>query len=427
MNRIGANVLLAGTMLVALVTPAAAQTPASTPGQQQTLDNSPLEAGDEELDTPKKDLVKWNHYDGDFFHIRFGAGYLYEGSAYSQNAASEEQFSLVPETKVRDARFLIKGGFKTKRPITFSTGILYDTPTHKFLVRETGVMFTVPEIWGWIFVGRTKEGFSLNKVMVGYAGWTMERTEISDATIPILADGIKWLGYVEEKHILWNLGFFGDWLSEGQTFSTYERQVVGRFAWVPIENQDTVLHLGMSLRHGKVEDGQLQLRSRPEDFEAPYFVDTGKFPADSTNMVGLEAYYRPRSLLVGGEYFLQSVNSPQTGNPFFHGGNVVVSWLPTGEIRPYNTRGGMFDQISPLRQVFTGGPGGWELVTNFSYVDLDSRNIQGGKFWRVTPMVNWFLSDNVRLEFAYGYGSLNRFGIGGGITQFFQARIQLQL
>jgi phosphate-selective porin OprO/OprP len=427
MNRCTVNVFLGATVLACLAPVARAQTPAAPAQQQETLDNSPLEAGDEELDTPKKDLVKFNHYDGDFFHIRFGAGYLYEGSAYSQNAESEEQFSLVPETKVRDARFLIKGGFKTKRPITFSTGILYDTPTHKFLVRETGVMFTVPEIWGWIFVGRTKEGFSLNKVMVGYAGWTMERTEISDATIPILADGIKWLGYVEEKHILWNLGFFGDWLSEGQTFSTYERQVVGRFAWVPEENDDTVLHLGTSLRWGKVEDGQLQLRSRPEDFEAPYFVDTGKFPADSTKMIGLEAYYRPKSLLVGSEYFLQSVNSPQTGNPFFHGGQVVVSWLPTGEIRPYNTRGGFFDQVSPLRPLFQGGPGGWELVANFSYVDLDSRGIQGGKFWRVTPMANWFLSDNVRLEFAYGYGTLNRFGIGGGVTQFFQTRIQLQL
>jgi phosphate-selective porin OprO/OprP len=144
-------------------------------------------------------------------------------------------------------------------------------------------------------------------------------------------------------------------------------------------------------------------------------------------MIGLEAYYRPKSLLVGSEYFLQSVNSPQTGNPFFHGGQVVVSWLPTGEIRPYNTRGGFFDQVSPLRPLFQGGPGGWELVANFSYVDLDSRGIQGGKFWRVTPMANWFLSDNVRLEFAYGYGTLNRFGIGGGVTQFFQTRIQLQL
>jgi hypothetical protein len=41
-------------------------------------------------------------------------------------------------------------------------------------------------------------------------------------------------------------------------------------------------------------------------------------------------------------------------------------------------------------------------------------------------MVNWHLSDNVRLEMTYGYGSLDRFGLVGR-TQFFQTRLQLQL
>jgi hypothetical protein len=43
---------------------------------------------------------------------------------------------------------------------------------------------------------------------------------------------IKWLGYLPKAHLLWNLGFYGDSLSEGQSFSTYGRQVVGRLAWV---------------------------------------------------------------------------------------------------------------------------------------------------------------------------------------------------
>jgi phosphate-selective porin OprO/OprP len=41
-------------------------------------------------------------------------------------------------------------------------------------------------------------------------------------------------------------------------------------------------------------------------------------------------------------------------------------------------------------------------------------------------MANWHMSGNVRLEFAYGYGMLDRFGIHGA-TQFFQTRLQLQL
>ncbi len=55
--------------------------------------------------------------------------------------------------------------------------------------------------------------------------------------------------------------------------------------------------------------------------------------------------------------------------------------------------------------------------------DLDDKAITGGKFWRLTPMLNWYLSDHVRLEFAYGYSSLNRFGTVGK-AQFFQTRIQ---
>jgi len=101
---------------------------------------------------------------------------------------------------------------------------MYDGPTDEWLVRETGLMVEVPELSGHVFVGRSKEGFSLNKVMVGYAGWTQERSTINDATIPILADGVKWLGYAPKIHLLWNVGVFADWLSEGQSFSTYDNQ-----------------------------------------------------------------------------------------------------------------------------------------------------------------------------------------------------------
>jgi phosphate-selective porin OprO/OprP len=264
--------------------------------------------------------------------------------------------------------------------------------------------------------------------MVGYAGWTMERATISDATIPILADGIKWLGYAPQKHLIWNVGFYMDRLSEGQTFSTYDHQAVARVAWVPLLSEETerVLHIGSSFRYGRPDDGALQLRSRPEAFPAAFFVDTGKFPATGTTMIAPEVYYRPGSWLFGSEYFFQKVDAPESRDPFFHGGDAVVSWLATGETRVYNTRGGFFNQVSPARTVVQGGPGAWELVARFSYIDLDGCSLQGGRFWRFTPMVNWHLTDNVRLELAYGHASLNRFDRTGR-TQFFQSRLQLQI
>src|SRR5678815_2497429 len=120
-------------------------------------------------------------------------------------------------------------------------------------------------------------------------------------------------------------------------------------------------------------------------------------------------YYRPGPLLIGSEYFFAKVNAPASGDPLFHGGDVSVSWMATGEIRSYNTKGGYFNGISPNHPVFQGGTGAWELVARFSYSDLDGGTLKGGKFWRFTPMVNWHMSDNVRLEMVYGVGTLNRF------------------
>ena len=399
---------------------------AGTPAIDATGTDDTIEAGEADAEVPRRRLINWNEYEGPFFTIRMGAGVLYDYASFSQDDESKEQLELNSAGKLRDGRILFKGRLKFRRPVTWSSGLMYDGATDSWLVRETGIMVAVPEIWGHVFVGRTKEGFSLNKVMVGYAGWTMERATISDATIPILADGVKWLGLSEKLRLLWNIGIYGDWLSEEQSFSSYDRQVVGRVAWLPSFRERTRLHLGMSLRYGKPDDGELRLRSRPENFIAPYFVETEKFPAGNTKMLGIEAYYRPGPLLVGTEYFFQTVKAPESGNPMFHGGDAVVTWLLTGETRAYNTRGGFFNQVSPARTVFEGGPGAWELAGRFSYIDLDDAAIRGGRFWRATPMVNWYLTDQLRLEIAYGYGVLDRFNLRGA-THFFQTRLQVQI
>ena len=49
-----------------------------------------------------------------------------------------------------------------------------------------------------------------------------------------------------------------------------------------------MLHFGLNYRYGKVEDNQIQLRSRPEANPAPYFITTGNFSADHSNHFGYE-------------------------------------------------------------------------------------------------------------------------------------------
>jgi phosphate-selective porin OprO/OprP len=406
--------------------PAAAAQPGAGADPEPPLLEDDITAA--ESDAPRRRLVSFNEFEGPLGSIRVGGGLLYDYASFSQDENSAQQFDLEPEWKYRDGRLLLTGRLNFKRPTTWSAGIMYDGAKSKWMVHQTGIMVAIPEIWGHVFVGRQKEGFSLNKVMVGYAGWTIERAPVNDALVPLLADGVKWLGYVPNKHILWNLGWYGDALSEGQSFSSYENQISGRFVWAPLLSPDggNLVHIGISQRYGKANSGKLQLRARPGAWAAPYFVDTGSFAADSSAMTGLEVYLRPHSVTFGGEYFFQHVDAPDSKNPYFHGGEAVVSWLMTGEVRTYNTRGGYFNQISPKRPVFAGGPGAWEVVASFTTFDLDGGTVTGGKFWRFTPMVNWYASDHLRLAFVYGYGSLDRFGLVGR-THFFQTRLQFQL
>jgi phosphate-selective porin OprO and OprP len=411
-------------LLLCLVLPAGAWAQQSS----DTTSAPVLTAGESDGEKPRRSLINALELNLGFTTLRIGGGLLLDWAAYAQDPISLEQRQPQNLYKLRDARILTGGQFKTTRPFTWQVGVMYDKTNSKWLYRQTGLMIGVPEIGSNFFVGRAKEGFSLNKVMVGYDGWSMERMPFTDATIPLLADGIKWLGSVKDNHIFWNAGVFTDWLSEGQTFSSYDHQFVLRAGWVPLvaDTGGTLLHIAMNFRAGHPNEDSLQLRSRPEAWAAPYFIDTGKFAAASAQTFGPEIYFRPGNLLIGGEYYWQTVNSPDHGDLIFHGGELAITWLTTGETRSYNTAGHYFRQISPAKTVIEGGAGAWETVLKINYADLVDNGVEGGIFWRVTPMINWHMTDNVRLEMAYGYGVLDRFGMKGA-TQFFQTRLQMKL
>ena len=394
--------------------------------------------------------------------FRLGGGFLPEIAAFSQNTQSRAQVAEIEGTsvapvpieppdlraalvsaalvappegvgelptvgRVRDSRVIVSGRLATQRNITWQAGFMYDWLASKWFVRQTGFVIAAPEIYSNFWVGRTKEGPSLNRVMNGYHGWTMERFTFSDA-IPLLADGIRWQGYVPQLHLIWNLGGFIDELSKRESFSYFTNQIAGRVGYVKMasDTAGNLLHAALNFQFGIPEEGQLQLKSKPEAHEAPQFINTGKFPATAAQLLGIEVYRRTGSWLYGTEYYVERATSPQTDNPVFDGGAVFATWLMTGETRTYVVPGSVFTDVVPAKSVFYGGPGAVEWVLQFSYSNLNAGTLDGGAFWRITPLLNWYLSENVRLEFEYGYGALNRFGTTGA-TQFFQSRLQLTL
>ena len=400
---------------------------AAASASDPSLDTA-FDAAEADGDAPRRRFTSWNEYEGPYFSLRLGGGFLFDTADYVQDSPSKRQFNLGTIDAMRDFRLLAKGQLKFIPHLSYTLGYMYDKAREQWRFRQTGLMYDIPQLYGSIFIGRTKEGFSTSKIMVGYQGWTNERAAINDALLPILADGIKWTGNVPSGKFVYNLGWFNDTRSESESFNKNDRQFAARAVWLPFTGTDMgILHLALEVRYAASNDGFLQYRSKPESFESKaYVIDTGKFPAQSATTVGIETYYRPGPFTFGMEYFFNQVASREEHDPFFHGGEVFVSYLLTGETKPYNLRGAYFERTSPASTVFEGGPGAWEVVLRYSYADLDSGQIQGGKFWRITPMVNWYLSDNVRLEFVTGYGVADRFGERGSIL-FGQTRLQLQL
>ncbi len=379
--------------------------------------------------TGKQVNPKANDFDGPITTFRIGVGFIYDFTTYAQSQEFKEQMGIAnielgPRSKTRDFRVLGSGVFKTKRLFSWKFAYMWDGDKNLWMVRETGVTIGVPELKGNFFVGRTKEGFSMIKVMNGHSPWGYERQMALDV-IPILADGIKYMGYYPKAKVFLNLGYFNNWTSKGQGFATFKSQTVARVGWLPIleEKNNKWLHIATSLRYGKPKDGVMTLKSRPESNPTPQLINTGQFTTDHSFHYAGEVYYTNNRLTIGSEIISHHFYSTDSGDHTFNGGNVMVAYSFTGGTRLYNTTGGIYGFIRVKRSVFKGGLGEIEGVITYSTLNLNSGPILGGKFWRLTPMINWYLSKNIRWEFIYGFGNLDRYGIKGNV-QFFESRIQ---
>jgi phosphate-selective porin OprO/OprP len=178
------------------------------------------------LVVPKKDsLIKElppNQFDGSYTTMRVGLGYILDAATFHQSAVFKQQMdsaglALNSKIETRDFRILTGGVLKTKRSLSWKLGFMYDGDKKTWYLRETGVTIGVPEWFGHIFIGRTKEGYSMVKVMNGHSPWAAERQMALDV-IPILADGIKYFGSLPKSRVFWNLGYYNDIASKGQSF-----------------------------------------------------------------------------------------------------------------------------------------------------------------------------------------------------------------
>ncbi len=384
---------------------------------------------------PKDSIVRTlppNEFEGQFSTFRIGLGYIGDFTTYKTDDVFNKQMdtagiTLTPMFQTRDARILGSGVLTTKRSISWKFAYMYDGDEKYWLVRETGITVGLPEIKSHLFVGRTKEGYSMIKVMNGHSPWGYERMMALDV-IPIMADGAKLFGFDDRSKIFWNLGYFNDIVSKGQGFSTFAWQGVARIGWLPINNpeQGKTLHIAGNFRYGKPLDGKMTLKSRPESNNTPFLISTGSFAADNSSHFGGEVFYSAHRFVIGSEVAVHNFYKTGGINHTFYGGNVMLAYSITGGKRPYKTSGSIFGFMPVRKSILQKGIGEVEVAVFLSTLNLNDQDIAGGQMWRLTPMINWFPLKYMRVEFIYGYGILDRYNMQGAI-QFFESRIQFTI
>jgi phosphate-selective porin OprO/OprP len=370
-----------------------------------------------------------NEFAGQYSTFRIGLGYIYDLSTYVKDDVFNKQMDTAkldvsPNGKTRDFRILGSGVLATKRNLSWKFAYMYDGNEKVWMLRETGLTIGLPELKSSLFIGRTKEGYSMIKVMNGHSPWGFERMMAIDV-IPILADGVKLFGYAPKSRIFWNLGYYNDIFSKGQGFSTFEWQYVARVGCAVINKPEKgkTLHIGLNLRYAKPLDGKITLKSRPESNPTPFLINTGSFAANNSSHVGAEIYYSAGRIVLGSEVAAHNFYKSEASNHTFIGGNVMFAYSITGGKRPYKSTGSIFGFMPVKKSVFEGGVGEIEFVLIASTLNLNNGSIAGGQMTRITPMINWYVTKYMRLEFIYGYGMLDRYKMHGTI-QFFESRIQ---
>ena len=265
-------------------------------------------------------------------------------------------------------------------------------------------------------IGHFKEPFMLQEMTSSKYITFMERG-LNNVFFPGRNVGIMATGTQLEKKLQWQVGFFNETNDEGFSFDEWDESqfdVAARLAGAPLyaEGGEEVVHLGVGYIHQfrdkKTETARY--KQRPEAHLAGYWADTQGFAADDGDILNLEFANVWGPLSLQSEFTYTWVEGgPGIRDSDLWGLYAEVSWFLTGEHRPYALGKGSFGRVKPKKNFnpAQGDWGAWQIAARYSYLDLDDKDLSGGKLWSVTAGLNWYLYPNLRLMFNYVHADVD--------------------
>ncbi len=360
---------------------------------------------------------------------KIGGRLAVDGAAY---VTGKEFTGFDAGVEVRRARVYAMGDCILLLPVSYQVEIGY--VPDQFYLEETYLLFgNLPWI-GDLKGGQYKAPMGLDIITSSRDIPFMEPAAPLEALAPGVNAGIEMGRPVFHQRATWKAGLFTDGVGQdfGDATKDYGRAII-RLTGLPLhkanpEQPDStrLLHLGLSANLLYSASSSVRYQSRPESHLAPYVVDTGDIAADGALVAGAEAAWVNGPFSVQGEYLHSSVRENNGEVPDFNGFYALASWFLTGESRPYDLNEGKFGRVIPKRDFDFGhgGWGAWELAGRYSFVNLDSADIHGGRLSMLMAEVNWYLHSHVKWRFNYGFGHVSGRTPEGNLNVF-QTRIEV--
>lgn len=186
--------------------------------------------------------------------------------------------------------------------------------------------------------------------------------------------------------------------------------------------EGTLLHVAGDYNRRFVDE-TIRIQERPESHLAPAFVDTGDIAADSASAGIVEAALVHGPFSMQGEYSLSTVDAISGPTPVFHAFYVYGSYFLTGETRGYDRPSATLVRPQPKRFLTDGshGLGALEIAFRFSGLDLNDKDVRGGKLVDFTAALNWYPTYDTRVMFNVIRAARE----GADVVWIAQVRVQL--
>jgi phosphate-selective porin OprO and OprP len=418
MNRAARRLAL--LLVLVIVSPGAAVAeeppgctpPAPPPGTAP----APAEPGRGDAGAKAVGWERWNFWRSNCLTVHWGTRQMLDFTLFGQDAESVAQLGNIdPQFQWREAKFFVNGDLLCfENPWRYAAEFDFggfDLPQgQRFGLSKLWLEIPIVH-WASVKLGRQATPFSLEILTSGGDLRFMERAlaafDIGNQ------GGVTVAGTTVDERLTWTLGGFSSLLTGGSGVV-----VAARATGLPVyeDGGGVLLHLELSSRYVSVPNAIQQYSGRPATHVGPYFVDTGEFVAPTT------WDFDAALLLVAGPVSVQAEIldsfslSSQGGDPNLLGWYVSVSWLPTGETRPYDRKAALPGYVVPRSKW-----GALELAARYFVNDLDGgslaggvmRDVQVGASWFIGKLFPWSTDEMFRIDVNYGHVWLDRFGILG--------------